>query len=335
MDKVRLGRTNIEVNKNGFGALPIQRISKEAASQLMRKAYENGIDFFDTARGYSDSEEKIGYTFSDERASLYIATKTGAKEAETFWLHLEQSLKNMKTDYIDIYQFHNPSFVPKPGGTDGLYDAMLEAKKQGKIRFIGITSHKLHVAKEAVLSGLYDTLQFPFSYLAEEQDEEIVRLCAEHDVGFIAMKGLSGGLISDSALAYAYLNQFKNVLPIWGIQKEAELDEFLSYQGQPPVLDDEALRKIEGEKMQLAGNFCRACGYCLPCPASINIPQSARMSLLLRRAVLASFLTEAVQQEMSRIEDCIHCGHCIKHCPYGLNPPELLKENHHDYQTFL
>jgi len=335
MDLVRLGRTNIEVNKNGFGALPIQRISQAATSQLLRKAFENGVDFFDTARAYSDSEEKIGATFGDERKSIYIATKTGAKEAKTFWLHLEQSLKNMKTDYIDIYQFHNPPFVPMPGGEDGLYDAMLEAKSQGKIKFIGITNHKLHLAKEAVLSGLYDTLQFPFSYLAGEHDAEIVRLCEEHDVGFIAMKGLSGGLISDSALAYAYLNQFKNVLPIWGIQKESELDEFLSYQNQPPALNQARLAKIEDEKQQLAGNFCRACGYCLPCPANIDIPQAARMSLLLRRAVAANFLTERAQQEMARIEDCIHCGHCTDNCPYDLDTPQLLKENYEDFKTFL
>lgn len=336
MDKVRLGRTNIVVNKNGFGALPIQRVSQEVASQIMRKVYENGIDFIDTARGYTDSEEKIGQTFSpEERGNLYIATKTGARDAETFWLHLDQSLKNMKTDYVDIYQFHNPPFVPKPGGEDGLYEAILEAKRQGKVKFIGITNHKLHLAKEAVLSGLYDTLQFPFSYLASEQDVEIVRLCEIHDVGFIAMKGLSGGLISDSALAYAYLNEFKNVLPIWGIQRESELDEFISYQGQPPILTDERREKIEAEKVQLAGNFCRACGYCLPCPAKIDIPQAARISLLLRRAVVAHFLTEEAQERMMRVVDCSHCGHCVTNCPYGLDVPALLKENYEDYLTFL
>lgn len=336
MDKVRLGRTNIVVNKNGFGALPIQRITIEAARQIMQKAYDNEIDFIDTARGYTDSEEKIGLTFSSkQRKNLFIATKTGAQNSEVFWDHLEQSLTQLRTDYIDIYQFHNPPFVPKPGGEDGLYDAMLEAKKQGKIKFIGITNHRLNLAKEAVLSGLYDTLQFPLSYLASEQDIEIVGLCETHDVGFIAMKGMSGGLISDSALAYAYLNEFKNVLPIWGIQKMSELDEFLSYQKHAPALTGERLQKIKDEKKQLSGNFCRACGYCLPCPVAIDIPQAARMSLLLRRAVVAHFLTDDAQKKMARIDKCIHCGNCIKKCPYGLNVPELLKENYEDYKTFL
>ncbi|MCL2560632.1 MAG: aldo/keto reductase [Turicibacter sp.] len=336
MDKVRLGRTNIVVNKNGFGALPIQRISQAEASAIMRKAYENGVNYYDTARSYSDSEEKIGATFSaEERKSLFIATKTSAQDAKTFWSHLETSLKNLKTDYIDIQQFHNPPFMPKPDGEDGLYDAMLEAKRQGKIKHIGITSHKLHVAKEAVLSGLYETLQFPFNFLSEEQDEAIVKLCEEHDVGFIVMKGMSGGLITDSALTYAHLNEYKNVLPIWGIQKESELDEFLSYQDEAPVLDDAKRAKIADERKQLAGNFCRACGYCLPCPAKIDIPQAARMSLLLRRAVASNFTNEDYQKEMAKIDDCINCGRCIRNCPYGLNTPELLRENYEDYKTFL
>ena len=336
MDKVRLGRTNIVVNKNGFGALPIQRISQEEARDIMRKAYANGVDFFDTARAYSDSEEKIGATFSpEERKNIYIATKTSAKSAETFWNHLETSLKNLNTSYIDIYQFHNPPFMPKPGGEDGLYDAMLEAKKQGKIKHIGITSHKLHVAKEAVLSGLYETLQFPFNFLSEKQDEDVVKLCEEHDVGFIVMKGLSGGLITDSALTYAHLNTYPSVLPIWGIQKESELDEFLSYQVEAPILNEVRLEQIEKERAQLAGNFCRACGYCMPCPAGIDIPQAARMSLLLRRAVASNFLSADYQKEMAKIDACIDCGKCIRNCPYELNTPELLRENYADYKTFL
>ncbi|MCL2593670.1 MAG: aldo/keto reductase [Defluviitaleaceae bacterium] len=335
MDKVILGRTGIETNKNGFGALPIQRVSKEEARKIMYKAYENGITYFDTANMYTDSEEKIGYTFAEVRKNIYIATKTQAKDAKTFTEHLDLSLQRMKTDYIDVMQFHNPPFCPKPGGEDGLYDAMLEAKKQGKIKHIGITSHKLHVAREAVESGLYETLQFPFNYISEKQDEDIVKLCEEHNVGFVVMKALSGGLITDSALAYAFLNEYKNTLPIWGIQKESELDEFLAYQNNPPVMTEERRLKIAKEKAELSGNFCRACGYCMPCPANIVISQAARMGLLLRRAVEASFTDEAGQEEMSRIDNCIDCGHCIKNCPYGLNTPELLRANYEDYKTFI
>ena len=210
MEKVILGRTGICVQKNGFGALPVQRVSLNEAKIILRKAYENGIQFFDSARAYSDSEEKIGLALSDVRENIYISTKTMATTVQAFWEDLETSLKMLKTDYIDIYQFHNPSFCPKPGDGTGLYEAMLEAKNQGKIHYIGLTNHGWKVAKEAIESDLYDTLQFPFSYLASEKEEELVRLCEEHNVGFICMKALSGGLITRSDIAYAYLLQYKN-----------------------------------------------------------------------------------------------------------------------------
>ena len=332
MEKVRLGRTDIVVNKNGFGALPVQRVSKEDAKVILRKAYENGIQFFDSARAYSDSEEKIGLALSDVRENIFIATKTMATTVEDFWQDLEMSLKMLKTDYIDIYQFHNPSFCPKPNDGTGLYEAMEEAKRQGKIRFIGLTNHGWKVAKEAIESGLYDTLQFPFSYLASDAEEELVRLCQEHDVGFICMKALSGGLITRSDIAYAYLNQFPHALPIWGIQKESELDEFLSYQECPPALTKEIQAIIEHDRQELSGQFC---GYCMPCPQGIVINQCARMSLMLRRAPASGWLSEKWQAEMKKIESCIHCNQCVSRCPYGLNTPELLLKNYEDYQTFL
>lgn len=335
MEMIKLGRTNIKVNKNGFGALPVQRVSMEDAKVILRKAYENGILFFDSARAYSDSEEKIGLALSDVRENIFISTKTMATTVEGFWKDLEMSLKMLKTDYIDIYQFHNPSFCPKPNDGTGLYEAMLEAKAQGKIRFIGLTNHGIKVAKEAAESGLYDTLQFPFSYLASELEEELVALCQENDVGFICMKALSGGLITRSDAAYAYLAQFENVLPIWGIQKEEELDEFIAYQDNPPKLTADIQNLIDHDREELAGNFCRGCGYCMPCPQGIVINQCARMSLMLRRSPAAGWLSEKWQTEMKKIENCIHCGKCMLHCPYHLNTPELLKKNYEDYQTFL
>ena len=336
MVKVTLGSTGITVNKNGFGALPIQRISSEASAHLLRKAYEAGIDFYDTARIYTDSEEKIGEALSDVRDNIYIATKTAAQNSEDFWKDLATSLNNLKTDYIDIYQFHNPSFCPKPGDGTGLYEAMLEAKAQGKIRHIGITNHRLNVAMEALESGLYETLQFPFNYLATEKEHKLVEVCREKNIGFIAMKALSGGLITNSKVAYAYQAQYDNVLPIWGVQRETELDEFISYIDNPPVLDEEIKAVIENDKKELAGNFCRGCGYCMPtCPAHIEINNCARMSLLLRRSPSELQLTKEVQAKMKKIEDCIHCGACSAHCPYGLDTPKLLEDNYKDYKEVL
>ena len=334
MQTVRLGKTNITVNKNGFGALPIQRVSKEEAARLLRKAYEGGINYFDTARFYTDSEEKIGLALSDVRENIIISTKTMRTTVEGFWRDLEESLALLKTDYIDIYQFHNPSFCPKPGDGTGLYEAMLEAKRLGKIRHIGITNHRLAVAEEAVRSGLYETLQFPFSYLASEKEEALVRLCEQMDVGFICMKALAGGLITRSDAAYAFLADYP-VAPIWGVQRESELGEFLEYNSTPPVMTDEIREFIEQERKELAGDFCRGCGYCMPCPMGIEINNCARMSLMIRRAPVAAQLSEASQAKMKKIEDCINCGKCKSMCPYGLDTPALLKKNYEDYKTFL
>lgn len=335
MDRIILGSTGIEVNKNGFGALPIQRINKDEAAGLLKKAYHSGITFFDTARFYTDSEEKIGYALSEVRRDIYIATKTMTAKVEEFWNQLNTSLSLLKTDYLDIYQFHNPSFCPKPGDGTGLYEAMLEAKAKGMIRHIGITNHRLPVAMEAAESGLYETIQFPFSYLATEKEIGLVKLCKEKNIGFIAMKALSGGLISNSAAAYAYLAQFDNVLPIWGVQKETELDEFISYIADPPALTEELQAIIEQDRKELGKDFCRGCGYCLPCPANIDIPTSARMSLMIRRAPVSLYLNDSWKEKMMKIEDCIHCDHCKNHCPYGLDTPQLLEENWLDYKTFM
>ena len=334
--QVRLGKTEIVVNKNGFGALPIQRISDDAAVYLLRKAYGGGIRFFDTARAYSDSEHKLGLAFSKAvREDLYIATKSGAQTGEAMREDLKKSLENLKTDYIDIYQFHNPAFCPKPGDNSGLYDAALEAKKEGKIRHIGITNHRLLVAKEAIESGLYETLQFPFCYLATEKEEELVEGCKKADMGFIAMKALSGGLITNSAAAYAHAAQYDNVLPIWGVQREKELDEFLAYVEHPPVMTKELAELIEKDKEELSGDFCRGCGYCMPCPVGIEINNCARMSLLLRRSPSRVQLTEEVQKKMMQIENCLHCNSCKSKCPYGLDTPALLQKNLEDYKNVL
>lgn len=335
MEMVTLGRTGITVNKNGFGALPIQRIGREEAAALLAHAYDNGITFFDTARFYTDSEEKIGYAFRGMRDKLVIATKTMTAQAAQFWEQLQTSLRQLKTDYVDIYQFHNPSFCPKPGDGTGLYEAMLEAKAKGMIRHIGITNHRLAVAMEAAESGLYDTIQFPFSYLATEEEIRLVELCRERQIGFIAMKALSGGLITNSAAAYAYLAQFANVLPIWGVQRKQELDEFISYIHQPPVMNGELSAVIEHDRAVLSGGFCRGCGYCMPCPAGIDIPTSARMSLMIRRAPVSVYLNEDWQAKMKKIDDCIQCGHCKDHCPYNLDTPKLLEENWADYRQFV
>jgi predicted aldo/keto reductase-like oxidoreductase len=330
---MRLGKTNLEVNKNGFGALPIQRCSMDEAVQILRKAYENGINFFDTAHFYTDSEEKMGKAFEDiPRENLYLASKTAAETPEDFWSDLKTSLESLKTDYLDLYQFHNISFTPKED--DELFKAMAEAKEKGMVRHIGITTHKITHAHEAVESGLYETLQYPFSYLSGEEEIELVKKCEVYDVGFIAMKAMGGGLIKNAKASFAFLNQFDNVLPIWGIQKLEELDEFLSYD-ESTILTDELKEDIEKDKEELGENFCRGCAYCMPCPEEINISLCARMSLWIRRFPAEPYLTEEYQEMMEHTKDCTECYSCTDKCPYELDIPQLLKENYEDYQGVL
>jgi aryl-alcohol dehydrogenase-like predicted oxidoreductase len=334
MTETVLGRTGLRVNKDGFGALPVQRADRDAAVSLLRKALGGGINFFDTARGYTDSEEKLGAALASRRGEYILATKTPAREAEQFRKDLERSLKELRTEYIDIYQFHNPDTCPRPGDGTGLYEAMLAAREQGKIRFIGITNHRLPVALEAVESGLYDTLQFPLSYLSDDRDIALVRLCAERRIGFIAMKALSGGLLTDIAAARAWFGQFEQAAPIWGIQRESELDALFAAMRKPAVLDEASRRRIAADRAELSGSFCRGCGYCMPCPVGIPIFMAARMSLVLRRMPPEQFLSEQWRQDMEKIPACRNCGACASRCPYGLDTPELLRKNYRDYRKF-
>ncbi|MDR0908774.1 MAG: aldo/keto reductase [Spirochaetaceae bacterium] len=333
--EAKLGRTNLVVHKDGFGALPIQRANFEDSGALLARALDGGINFIDTARAYSDSEEKIGRYISGRRQEYILATKTVALKAADFWKDIETSLGLLKTDHIDIYQFHNLPFAPKPGDESGLYDAALEAQKKGMIRFIGITNHRLPVAKEAVESGLYDTLQFPFSYLSSEKDIELVQLCAEKNVGFIAMKALSGGLLQDIGAARAWLAQYPNVVPIYGIQKMSELEQLIELMEATgdtvPQISPAQKAIIERDRKELIGNFCRACAYCMPCSVGIQLNWACRMDACLKRMPLPGLMTEYWLQEMNKIKDCTQCGLCKTRCPYGLDIPNIIPRNYRIY----
>ena len=335
MRSITLGSTNITAVQNGFGALPMQRVSFETAGRLLRRAYEGGMRFFDTARAYSDSEEKIGNSIADLRQDIFIASKTQAKTPEQFWQDLETSLRNLRTDHLDIYQFHCVPQCYRPGDGTGMYECMVKAKEEGKILHIGITTHRLLVAEEIIESGLYETLQYPFSYLSSEREQALPGLCRDKNMGFIAMKGLAGGLLTNARACMAFMLQFDNVMPIWGIQRDKELEDWLSFMDDEPVMTDEIRSFIEEERTQLTGEFCRGCGYCMPCPAGIEINNCARMSLMLRRAPSSAWLTPAWQEKMKKIEDCLHCNKCMSKCPYELHTPDLLARNYEDYKRVL
>jgi uncharacterized protein len=335
MEKIRLGRTGLMVTRCGFGALPIQRVDMATAKAILVKAYDAGMNFYDTARAYSDSEVKLGESLSRVRKDIIIATKTFAGDRATLFKHLETSLKNLKTDYVDILQLHNPAKLPDFEDPDSLYAAMMEAKKKGMIRFLGISNHRLNVAHETIASEKFDTLQFPLNSLSSDKDLALIEACKAKDIGMIAMKGLSGGLITKAATTFAFLRQYDNVVPIWGIQRMEELDEFLALEKNPPALDDAMWKIIRADREELSGGFCRSCGYCMPCPAGIQIPTAARIVLLMNRAPYQQFLTDAFKAQMDLIEECQDCGQCKERCPYELDTPELLRQNLKGYRELV
>ena len=335
MNEVALGATGITTPQNAFGALPLQRCSEEEAVDLLQRAHAGGMTFFDTARAYSNSEHRVGLALGDVRENVFIATKTMARCSDDFWRDLETSLETLGTSYVDLYQLHCVPRCYRPDDGTGLYECLVEAKRQGMIRHIGITAHLVAVAEEIAESGLYETLQFPFSYLATKRDVALVESCARNNVGFIAMKGLAGGLITNSRAAMAFMTQYPSVLPIWGIQRPEELDQWLSYMDDTPAVTLEMEAFYAAERQALAGNFCRGCGYCAPCSAAIDIKQCARMSLMVRRAPSETWLSPHWQAEMAKIDDCTECEVCMTRCPYQLEIPRLLRENLADYEAIL
>ena len=225
--------------------------------------------------------------------------------------------------------------MPLPDDDDGPFAAALEAKRKGYIRHIGITNHRLDLANRCIESGLFETMQFPFSYIGSDEEIGLASKCKQADMGFIAMKGLAGGMLTNAKACMNFIKQFDNVVPIWGIQTEEELDEWLRLEKEGDFkLNDELKAVIEHDRKELCGNFCRSCGYCLPCPAGIDIPQAARMDRLLRRSPYGPYMTKEYHEKMHLIDNCLHCGACASRCPYGLNTPELLQHMLADYDKF-
>ena len=329
-----LGKTGLTVTRPAMGCLPIQRCSEDEAVSILQKAYEGGIRYFDTANAYTDSEKKIGLALSDVRESIVISTKSAGTDKNTVLSHIENSLKMMKTDYIDLFQFHQVQSVPDPDDPEGAYAGALEAKRRGWIRHIGFTSHRVDVAEQCIASGNFETCQFPFSYISGERDLALADKCREAGMGFIAMKGLAGGLLTNARACHAFMNCYDNVVPIWGSQKPEELEEWLAVAKEDPILDDELNSVIRKDREELAGTFCRSCGYCMPCTVGIEIRNCARMNMLLRRSPWQQYMTDEWYAKMQKINDCINCRKCVSKCPYGLDQPSLLKYMLKDYNEF-
>lgn len=334
MKKIRLGKTELMVTKTSMGCLPVQRRTVEEGAALIRAAYEAGINFFDTANAYTDSEKKMGIALHDVRDKVILATKSGARTREGVLAHVENSRKMLQTDCIDILQLHNIQQVPDPNDPESDYAGAVEAKERGWIRHIGATSHRIDVAEKAVDSGLFETMQFPFSYISTDRDIALAERCRKADLGFIAMKGLAGGLLSNAKVCQAFMDQYDNVVAIWGVQHMWELEQWLALESAAPPMDQEALEVIRADREQLAGEFCRSCGYCMPCPVGIEIPTAGRMNMLLRRSPWQQYYTPEMREMMGRIDDCLGCRHCADRCPYGLDTPNLLKFMLQDWREY-
>jgi len=329
MEKIRLGKTNLMVSKLGFGGIPIQRDSEDEAVTVVKRCMELGINYIDTANAYTTSEEHIGKAISGQRDAVILATKSRGRTREELESHLQLSLKRLQVDFIDLYQFHNVSDL---NTLDVILDpkgpmAVLEnAKKQGKIKHIGITSHQIDTAKEAIKTDRFETLMFAFNFIACEPATELLPLAREHDVGFIAMKPLAGGRLENVKLAFKYLYQFPDVFPIPGIQKVQEIEEIVSLLDEPLALNEAEQNEIQHLRQELGNRFCRNCDYCQPCTAEIPISMVLFAPNIIKDVKREGLFGGMLAELMEKPSACTDCGECEERCPYKLPIRELMSE---------
>jgi predicted aldo/keto reductase-like oxidoreductase len=329
MQKVKLGRSGLNVSQIGFGGIPIIPLPADKAVAIVRHCFEGGITFFDTANMYPTSEEKIGAALADVRNQVVLATKTTERSAAGAAGHIDLSLKQLKTDRIDLYQFHNVSNaealaeIQAPGGA---YEAVLEAQQAGKIRCIGISSHSIATATAALETGLFQTLQFPFNFIENDPQDALFPLARSRGVGLIGMKPLGGGLLERADLCFGFLQQYPDIVPIPGIRTPAEADEIIALYRERPQLSGEHLKAMEEIRSILGDKFCHRCEYCMPCEQGVHIS-----GVLMYRAAAKRLSPENVKlwlgEAMQTVEQCIECGECEEKCPYQLPIVDLLKEN--------
>jgi uncharacterized protein len=334
MRYVMLGKTGLKISELGFGGIPIIRLSSDTAVNVLRRAYDQGITFYDTAYVYRDSEEKIGRAFDGMRDKVVIATKTIRRDGQSSTEQLEKSLRMLRTDYIDLYQLHQIAqekdliAAVAPGG---VFEAVVKARDQGKIRYIGVTSHNLSMAVKLVKTGLFDTVQFPFNFIENDAETELHGTALERNIGMLAMKPFAGGMIDNAEIAVKFLRQYPDVIPIPGFDSVASVDEVVSLYRHSNVVTEEDRRLMEKYRIELGKQFCRRCEYCQPCPNGVSI------TIAMGYKVIASRMSPAVATEfckpaMETVKLCIECGDCLDRCPYDLPIPEMLKAGYDLYE---
>ena len=337
MKKLTLGKTGIEASVIGFGGIPIIPLDVETSVNIVRHCYEKGITFFDTANAYVDSEKKIGEALESVRDKVFIATKTGKRDAEGAAVHLKYSLIDLRTEYIDIYQFHNVSTaddlntILSPGGA---YEVAETAKKDGKVRHIGITSHDIKTAIAACKTGKFETLQFPFNFIEKEPADDLFKTAQAQNMGIIAMKPLGGGIIDRADLCFKFLQQYPDVLPIPGFSSISEIDEVVGFYENPEPLSDADANAMDAIRAELGDKFCHRCGYCLPCEQGVAITEVMGFRSQARR-FSPDVAIRLVRKAMATVENCIECGECQERCPYHIDIPDALQFNLKLYQELV
>jgi len=329
MDKIRLGKTGLMVSRMGFGGIPIQRLSEESAIEVVKTCINLGITYIDTANAYTTSEARIGKAVKGKRKDYIIATKSGARNKEGVAAHLANSLKMLGTDYIDLYQFHgvndakNLEMVLDPKGPMTVVE---KAVKDGVIRHVGITCHSMDTAKAAVKTGLFSTLMFPFNFITSEPADDLLPLCRKHDVGFIAMKPLAGGMLDNATIAFKYLLQFPDVVPLVGIEKASEIEEIVGLLDKPIKMTTSEKRQMQKMIKELGTKFCRRCDYCQPCTMQIPISTVMNSASFAKRLPPERVFTGWLADAMEKAYDCSECGECETRCPFNLSIREVIKE---------
>lgn len=327
MEYRMLGKTGLQVSRLGFGGIPIQRIDAEGTRSLIHQMREAGVNYIDTARGYTVSEQYLGYGLEGLREDFIVATKSMARTREAMEADIAVSLANLRTDYIDLYQVHNPSpeqlrQICAPGGA---LEALLAAKNDGRIRHLGVTAHSLETARMALELDWVETIMFPYN-IVERQGEELIAACEKKNIGFICMKPLAGGALEDvsTALRYILANAHVSVV-IPGMAAPEELAQNLAVCENTAPLTSAELASIQEIRSRLDTNFCRRCGYCAPCTAGIVIPNIFTFEAYLSRYGLENWAKDRYAALEKNASDCVGCGICETRCPYHLPIREMLK----------
>ena len=334
MEYRTLGKTGLRVSAMGFGGIPIQRIDAEGTKTLMHRLVECGINYIDSARAYTVSEQYLGYALEGIRDKFILATKTMARTKEAMAADIDTSLKNFRTDYIDLYQVHNPTpaDLAKVSAPGGAVEALLEAKEAGKIGHLGVTVHSATVFELAQEQPWVETIMFPYN-IVETQGADLIRKCKEKNIGFICMKPLAGGAIEDPALAMRFVAANENIsVVIPGMADPAELDQNLAAFNDKSPLTEEELSKMDAIRAQLGNDFCRRCNYCAPCTVGIGIPGLFVLEGYLKRYGLQDWAMARYNTQTAKASDCIECGVCETRCPYQLPIREKMKQLARDFE---